>query len=179
MRKVYQLVKSQGYDVFIDHDISSGIDFREKIMTQLKDSDCVVTFWSSSAVKSRYVIDEAEYAMAHGVLIPVLLDETMPPFGFGDINAANLSEWDGDEQYSELDKLFNAIKFISSGNVDSILEIQKGLNKILDPLPRKDYREFKSSQSNLNESVIEILNQVKDIQGKTSEAMLKVKQALI
>lgn len=173
VNRVYQVAESRGYDVFIDHEINRGGDFREEILARLKESDCVITFWSKNAVNSRYVIDEAEYAMGRGILIPVMLDETLPPLGFGDINAANLSEWSGDNKDSELNKLFEAVEWISGKDIDEIGEIRKGLNKILDPIPRKDYREFKHAQSDLNEAVVELLGEVKDIQRKTAESMIE------
>lgn len=169
---ICKILQAKGYILFVDHDINSGENFRDRILNELQQSSCVITFWSKDSVTSRWVIDEAEYAMSRGILIPVLLDSTLPPFGFGDIHAANLSHWDEQNDLSEIQKLLDAIKWVMENKEDSINNIKKGVNKILSPIPSKDYREFKEAQGDVNIMLTEVLKKLIDIQQETSNKQL-------
>ncbi len=52
--------------------------------------------WSKTSTASQWVREEARLARDRGKLIPVIIDGSAPPFGFGEIQAANLSHWNGD-----------------------------------------------------------------------------------
>ena len=52
--------------------------------------------WTKNSVTSEWVLEEAETGKSRRILIPVLLDNVQPPFGFGSIQAANLVAWNGD-----------------------------------------------------------------------------------
>jgi methyl-accepting chemotaxis protein len=172
VERVGSILEKKGMNVFIDRKLKTGEDFREKLVEQLGSSDVVITFWSKSSIKSRWVIDEAEVSLAQGMLVPVLIDGTLPPFGFGDINAVDLSEWDDTDTDPAILKLLEAIEWVAKGDSLSLQEKRNGLNEILPPLPRKDYREFKSSQSDLNTSVHGIFSELLELQEKTSASMM-------
>jgi TIR domain len=83
-----------GHDVWFDRDLNAG-SFRDQIVTQLMQSDVAIVIWSARSKQSRYVIDEAERAVARGVLLPVRIDNTDLPLGFGGFQTFNLSSWSG------------------------------------------------------------------------------------
>ncbi|MEW8319356.1 MAG: toll/interleukin-1 receptor domain-containing protein [Candidatus Thiodiazotropha sp.] len=135
--RIYNELTKAGYKVFYDHNIPAGEDFRQRIIKQLKESKCVITFWSNSANKSRWVIDEAEYAQSCGILIPVLLENISPPIGFGDLNAVNFTNWYGNSNDSQFNKLKESIDIVLNPKINSAQQIRNELNKILDPLPNR------------------------------------------
>jgi uncharacterized membrane protein YhaH (DUF805 family) len=47
-------------------------------------------------VKSQWVREEARLARDKGKLIPVLIEEVSVPLGFGEVQAAHLTDWNGD-----------------------------------------------------------------------------------
>lgn len=93
VRAVARALSSQGWSVFIDrHDVPLGSNFREIISENLERARCVVVVWSKYSVRSRYVTEEAGSALNR--LIPVLIDEVRPPYGFREMQMGNLIDWD-------------------------------------------------------------------------------------
>ena len=78
---------SCGHLVWWDQEIHAGTDYRQEISTQLAAADKVVVLWTSHSVKSSFVIDEAQRANEAMKLIPVTMDVSEPPMGFGHLHA--------------------------------------------------------------------------------------------
>ena len=55
----------------------------------------MVVVWSHQSIASNWVREEAEEGLRRGILIPVLIDESRPPLGFGRIQAVELGEGTG------------------------------------------------------------------------------------
>lgn len=68
--------------------------FDEFIKEKLMEVKCVIVLWSRDSVKSRWVKDEA--GRSEDKLIPVLIDNTDIPLGFGMLQTAQLIDWKGD-----------------------------------------------------------------------------------
>ena len=94
---IVQSLRAAGLSVWWDRDIPGGERWRETIVGELDAARCVLVCWSEGSVApaGAYVREEAERAKARGVLLPVLLDRVVPPFGFGEIQALNLVGWKG------------------------------------------------------------------------------------
>ena len=56
------------------------------------------------------MLEEAELARSLDIIVPVLLDDILPPFGFRNLNSENLSVWTGDARAPELDRLMMAVE---------------------------------------------------------------------
>lgn len=96
VRPLYDALKQQGWTVFWDHaTIQTGEQWSHIIEANLNASDCVIVVWTANAVKSEYVLDEATRARNRNILIPVSLDQTPPPIGFGMRQTTDLTDWDG------------------------------------------------------------------------------------
>jgi hypothetical protein len=87
-------LEKTGWSVFWDRTIPAGKTWRQVIGTEIQTCRSVVVVWTESSVRSEWVLEEAETGKRRQILIPVLLDEVEPPFGFGTIQAANLTAWD-------------------------------------------------------------------------------------
>jgi TIR domain/Bacterial Ig-like domain (group 2) len=85
-----------GWSVFWDRTIPAGKTWRQVIGAEIRTCRSVLVVWTQSSVTSEWVLEEAETGKRRGILIPVLLDDVEPPFGFGNIQAANLTAWNGD-----------------------------------------------------------------------------------
>jgi hypothetical protein len=83
-----------GWSIFWDRKIPIGKTWPETIGRELDDARCVVVLWSKTSIKSDWVREEAEHAKQRGVLVPVLIDNVLPPIGFRTIQAADLVGWD-------------------------------------------------------------------------------------
>src|SRR3712207_2468789 len=94
-RKFVDAFKNEGFSVWWDTGIKPGSTWRGTINKALRECHCMVVLWSPESVESAYVQEEAEKAKSRDVLFPVLIDNVEPPYGFGAIQCAVLTEWDG------------------------------------------------------------------------------------
>ncbi len=87
VKKLSCFLEKNGHTVWWDHLLVPGQDFRDQILQQINDADRVIVVWSSHSVKSPFVIDEAQRANKLSKLLPVIMDVSEPPMGFGHIHA--------------------------------------------------------------------------------------------
>jgi len=87
---------SAGYDVFWDVEIPPGTSWADFLAEKLTQSKAALVLWSTTSTSSQWVREEARLARDRGKLIPVMIEECAPPFGFGEIQAANLASWNGE-----------------------------------------------------------------------------------
>jgi hypothetical protein len=95
IRPLVAALKAKGWGVFWDRTIPTGKTWRQVIAQEIRSCRAVVVVWSQHSVESTWVQEEAEEGKRRQVLLPVLLDRVEPPFGFGSIQAADLTCWDG------------------------------------------------------------------------------------
>jgi len=92
---VAEALGARGWNVWWDPGIAPGEEFRDRILEELQAARCAVVLWSSAAVKSGFVLDEAERARHRGVLVQALIERISPPLGFGHLQYATLIGWRG------------------------------------------------------------------------------------
>lgn len=103
-------LQSMGFDVFWDNEIPPGRTWADFIEAKLKACKVMLVLWSSASVGSQWVREEARIGRDSGKLIPVVMDGSQPPFGFGELQTANLSDWRGDANHAGFLKLADAIR---------------------------------------------------------------------
>ncbi len=89
-------LEANGIDVFWDNEIPPGQTWADYIETKLTQCKALIVLWSEHSTKSQWVREEARMGRDKGVLIPVMIDASTPPFGFGEVQAANLASWNGE-----------------------------------------------------------------------------------
>jgi hypothetical protein len=89
-------LRDEGFSVWWDRSIPAGARFNEIIERALSEARCVIVLWSEQSVRSEWVLAEAHEGRNQGKLIPVLLDDVRPPYGFLVIHHADLRHWEGD-----------------------------------------------------------------------------------
>jgi hypothetical protein len=85
--------EAEGWSVFWDRRIPAGSTWRSHIGAALQQARCVVVAWSTHSVESQWVVEEADDGRMRQVLVPVSLDAVLPPRGFREIQAADLTGW--------------------------------------------------------------------------------------
>jgi uncharacterized membrane protein YhaH (DUF805 family) len=101
---------AMGLDAFWDTDIPPGQTWADYIEGKLSQCKAVVVLWSEHSTKSQWVREEARMGRDKSKLIPAMLDGSPPPFGFGEVQAANLSSWRGEPNHPEWVRLSTAVR---------------------------------------------------------------------
>jgi hypothetical protein len=109
VRLIAEALAQAGYEVWWDHRIPPGRTYREVIGAALQTAKCVIVVWSQKSIESQWVLDEADAGQQRRVLLPILIDNVMPPYGFGQIEAARLIGWEGDTSQIEWQHTVDAV----------------------------------------------------------------------
>ena len=108
--KVADALEYEGWSVFWDRRILPGKRFDDFLWEQIQAAHCVIVLWSRQSIHSHWVRDEAREGLKKGILVPALLDDILPPFGFGAIQAANLIGWKADRRHWGFQQLLQAVR---------------------------------------------------------------------
>ena len=84
-----------GHSVWWDRHLRGGSEFAGEIEGALKRADVVLVLWSETSISSAWVRDEAAEGRDSGRLLPVMLDDCVPPLGFRQIHSISIAGWSG------------------------------------------------------------------------------------
>jgi uncharacterized membrane protein YhaH (DUF805 family) len=99
--QVAHALQAMGLEPFWDTDIPPGQTWADYIEGKLSACKAVVVLWSELSTKSQWVREDARMGRDKSKLIPALLDSSPAPFGFGEVQAANLSTWRGEPNHPD------------------------------------------------------------------------------
>jgi hypothetical protein len=108
--KFADALEGLGWSVWWDREIPPGKTFDQVIEEELNSARCVVVLWSKESVRSRWVRTEASAALDRECLVPALIDTVAIPLEFKRIQAATLTDWDGDTAHPDFDRLVQAVR---------------------------------------------------------------------
>jgi formylglycine-generating enzyme required for sulfatase activity len=123
-RNLANALEGEGWTVWWDPKLRAGEHFDDVIEKALNEAKCVIVIWSERSVQSRYVRNEATYALEKGKLVPVAIETVDLPFRFKGIHTLSLLGWDGSKDASEFRRLVEDIAPIVG---PPATERQKGL----------------------------------------------------
>lgn len=109
-KKLAAALERYGWSVWWDPHLRVGEHFDDVIEGALQEAKCVIVLWSRQSVASRYIRDEANYALSMDKLVPVAIEEVVLPFRFSGIQTAQLGGWDGADTFPEFHKLVDDIR---------------------------------------------------------------------
>ena len=98
-RRLASTLEAVGWTVWWDRRIPAGETWRSVLEDALEEMRCMVVLWSSRSIESEWVYEEASEGRRLGKLIPVLIEAVRPPAGFREIQAADLTGWDGSRDF--------------------------------------------------------------------------------
>ncbi|MET0183015.1 MAG: toll/interleukin-1 receptor domain-containing protein [Caulobacterales bacterium] len=113
--KVAHALQAAGMDVFWDSEIPPGQTWADYIEGKLANCKAVIVLWSENSTRSQWVREEARMGRDKGKLIPAMLDNSPAPFGFGEVQAANLSTWNGEDNHPDWQRMMAAVRAVTSG----------------------------------------------------------------
>src|SRR5512147_653857 len=97
--QIARALSAMGLECFWDTEIPPGQTWADYIENKLSQCKAVIVLWSAHSTRSQWVREEARMGRDRGRLIPVMLDASAPPFGFGEVQAADLSGWQGEPHH--------------------------------------------------------------------------------
>ena len=98
-RRVASTLAAVGWTVWWDRRIPAGETWRSVLEDALEEMRCMVVLWSSRSIESEWVYEEAAEGRRLGKLVPVMIEAVRPPAGFREIQAADLTGWDGSLEF--------------------------------------------------------------------------------
>ena len=98
MRPLVRLLETGGWDVFWDRTIPPGETWHSSIGRNLDQANCIMVAWSEHSIGSDWVREEADEGKRRRILIPLLIDDVLPPLGHRSVQASDLIGWDGDPE---------------------------------------------------------------------------------
>jgi len=91
-------LRALGYSVWIDDDLPAHRAYTPVIEEQMTAAKAAVVIWSADAVRSEWVLSEANRAREDRKLVQVITDKARLPMPFDTIQCADLTDWAGDLQ---------------------------------------------------------------------------------
>ena len=120
--KLVYALEEAGLEVWWDARIEGGAEFARSIEAALDRCDAVVVLWTAMSVRSDWVLDEASRGRQQRKLVPVSLDGTPPPLGFGQYQAIKLTGWKGGTKSPEIGALVRGIANVAGHALHQIPE---------------------------------------------------------
>jgi hypothetical protein len=98
-RQVATMLGKAGWTVWWDRRIPAGDTWRSVLDHALAEMRCMIVLWTARSIESEWVYEEASEGRRLGKLVPVMLEAVRPPAGFREIQAADLTGWDGTAEF--------------------------------------------------------------------------------
>jgi len=108
--RVADVLRGDGFRVWRDDELPAHRAYVDVIQERLNSAAAVIVLWSAEAAKSQWVRAEADTARMSGRLVQAVLDGTLPPLPFNQIQSADLSGWDGNADNAGWRKLKGSLR---------------------------------------------------------------------
>jgi len=119
--RIARQLEAEGLAVFWDKEIPPGVSWADYLQDKLTSARCVIVLWSAASIGSQWVREEARMGRDGGKLLPVFLDTSAPPFGFGEVQSASLISWNGEAEAEDWRRLADAVRAaVSRGGGDPV-----------------------------------------------------------
>jgi hypothetical protein len=116
VRDLVRFVEAEGFSVWWDHTIPPGKTWDDVIARGIREAKACIIIWSPDSVISDWVKEEATLAKEGGKYLPIQVGTDQPPMGFRRIQAANLSQWNGNAQDPQWRLLITEIAHLVRGD---------------------------------------------------------------
>lgn len=107
---IAEALAAAGCEVWWDTLIDGGAAFARLIEERLASADAVVVAWSQASIQSDWVRDEAGHARDSRRLVPIALDDALPPLGFRQYHVIPFAGWRGGSDEPEFPALLRGIE---------------------------------------------------------------------
>lgn len=108
-------LRALGYSVWLDDDLASHGAFTHAIEKELTAAKAALVLWSRDAVRSQWVLSEANRAREDDKLVQLALDKTRLPMPFDQVQCADLAGWSGEGEHTNWRKVVASIAVLVGG----------------------------------------------------------------
>ena len=116
---VVRVLEGSGYRVWWDGLLEGGERFSHTTEAALQHARAVVVLWSKTSASSHWVHDEATRGRESGRLVPLSIDGSLPPLGFGQFQSIDVSHVLGKPGSEPMRKLVRAVAALHDGAAPS------------------------------------------------------------
>jgi TolB-like protein/Flp pilus assembly protein TadD len=124
---IIELIQQSGFATWWDGLLEGGERFSRATEDALDRANAVIVLWSKTAVQSHWVRDEATRGRDRGVIVPLSLDGSEPPLGFGQFQVINLEKAKISQADPQIQRVLHAIAALHD-NPAPILVVKPGRN---------------------------------------------------
>ena len=110
VKPLAEALLAKGHQVWWDRGLAAGDDYARVIGAALEQSKVVIVVWTAASAASVWVRDEAARARDAGKLLPILLEQTTIPLGFGAIQAEDFTHWNGAANAAQMQLLDDVVQ---------------------------------------------------------------------
>jgi TolB-like protein/Flp pilus assembly protein TadD len=117
---IIKLIEQAGFAVWWDGLLEGGERFSQATQAALDRAQAVVVLWSKTSIQSHWVQDEATRGRDRRILVPLSLDGSLPPLGFGQFQAIDLSHAKMTTKDNAIQRMLRAIETLHGGQAPAI-----------------------------------------------------------
>jgi len=117
---IVRVLEAAGYGVWWDGLLEGGERFSRTTEAALEGARAVVVLWSKTSAASHWVHDEATRGRESGRLVPLSLDGSLPPLGFGQFQSIDVSHALGKPASEPMRKLLRAVAALHEGSAPAL-----------------------------------------------------------
>jgi TolB-like protein len=117
---IIRIIEQAGFKVWWDGLLEGGERFSQATQAALDRAQAVVVLWSKTSIQSHWVHDEATRGRDRRILVPLSLDGSLPPLGFGQFQAIDLSHAKMTTRDVAIQRMLRAIEMLHGGQVPAI-----------------------------------------------------------
>jgi TolB-like protein len=117
-RAAAEALKALGYSVWLDDELLAHHAYTHAIEEQLTAAKAALVIWSAEAVKSEWVLSEANRAREEHKLVQLTVDSARLPMPFDQTQCADLAGWTGDAEAPGWRKVVASLAELIGGAAD-------------------------------------------------------------
>lgn len=117
---IAKALQDVGFSVWFDAKIEPGTSFDREIERAIREAKAVLVLWSSEAVESDWVRNEARIGKRADKLIAIRLDECEPPLEFSSVQTIDLFAGSTGEQQAEWDRIVSRVAYLVERPADAM-----------------------------------------------------------
>ncbi len=117
---IIKLIEQGGFRVWWDGLLEGGERFSHATEKALDCAQVVVVLWSKASVRSHWVHDEATRGRDRRILVPLSLDGSEPPLGFGQFQVIDLSHAKMNAKDKSVQRMVQAVALLHGNEAHSI-----------------------------------------------------------